>query len=268
MAGIPLTRTAHLRELLLDALPAHDWSIAKAGVAVGYSPRYAESRLPAVIRHDARFCAKINERRQAAVATQGDEIDKLTKSWAKIAHDERVTCRDRLKAGELLGKTFGIFSETRVIESASREQVLSQAELEEGQRLATLRLDTHQGYDITPGDIRKSLPGGDIRSDTDILDVQPAANSSTTAGKAAPNAEASGPADDLSVADEDGAPAAGARGLPPILNRTHCSPVPPGQIPPGPMATPQVDNGSAGAKGATDSRNRRTVGNGISLEGS
>lgn len=240
MAGVPLTRSAALREALLDALPLHDWSVAKAGVAVGYSPRYAETTLATIIKKDTKFCKRINERRQALQATHADKIDKLTQSWEKIAHDPNVATRDRLKAGELLGKTHGIFSETRVIESANRQQSLTKAEQEEARRLAALRFDTAQGYDIPQADVTKSLPCGDIDAGRDIIDAQPVPNDMQTGPKAAPNAGDSRPSGGIDTP------------MPPDDGASARSPVLPAKILGTAKGTVEHDNIPAGAKRTSD----------------
>lgn len=135
----PLTTVDDRREKLLAALPEHGWSIAKAGLAAGYTESYAVSRLPRIIAKDVDFCRRIVEKRREIEATQTDKVDKLIRSWEEIASDPHVAVRDRLKAGELLGKYHAIFSERHVLEIPDRQRQLSAAEQEEARMLAESR---------------------------------------------------------------------------------------------------------------------------------
>ena len=142
MAGITKTELSARRQRLRDELPNHGWDYVKAGIAAGYSRSYARARLRRYAAKDSTFCQQVEAKRAEINATREDEVEKLVRSWEKIAHDETVAVRDRLKAGELLGKYRGIFSETRVIETAARQRELSEAERREAACLAALRFNT------------------------------------------------------------------------------------------------------------------------------
>jgi hypothetical protein len=47
------------RRELVDALPSHDWSIAKAGITIGYSESYAKTRLTQALKDDVEFCRAV-----------------------------------------------------------------------------------------------------------------------------------------------------------------------------------------------------------------
>ncbi len=153
MAGISKTELSARRQRLLDELPKHGWDYAKAGIAGGYSPAYARTHLKTHVTKDDSFCQAVAAKRAEIEATDGEKIDRLVRSWEKIAHDPTVPVRDRLKAGELLGKYHAIFSERRVLEVAERQRVLSETEQEEGRRYLAWRFDTAR----LPGDVQ-ALP--------------------------------------------------------------------------------------------------------------
>jgi ribosomal protein L9 len=106
---------------VLDLLPKHGWQVKPAAIEAGYSESYAD-RLSAILKHNVRFCQAVEARQAEIGATEADKVAKLAQSWEKIAHDDSVTMRDRLKAGELLGKTYGIFAERRILEKPERQQ--------------------------------------------------------------------------------------------------------------------------------------------------
>jgi hypothetical protein len=81
-------------------------------------------------------------------ATEAEKVARLVQSWEEIAHDDSVPVRDRLKAGELLGKYHAIFTERRVLETPERQRILSESDAAECRRLAILRFQTH----LLPGD--------------------------------------------------------------------------------------------------------------------
>jgi hypothetical protein len=150
MAGITKAELSARRQRLLDELPNHGWDYAKAGVSAGYSPAYAQTHLKTHVTKDDRFCQAVAAKRAEIGATEASKVAKLVRSWEKIAHDDGVLVRDRLKAGELLGKYHAIFSERRVLEVAERQRVLSESEQREAQWLAMQRFGTR----CLPGDVQ------------------------------------------------------------------------------------------------------------------
>jgi len=111
--------------MVLDLLPKHGWQVKPAAIEAGYSETYSE-RLATLLKHNVRFCQAVEARQAEIGATEADKVAKLVQSWENIAHDDSVTMRDRLKAGELLGKYHAIFSERRILETPERQQEMDQ----------------------------------------------------------------------------------------------------------------------------------------------
>jgi hypothetical protein len=157
------------RQRLLDLLPEHGWSIPKAGVAAGYKPSYAERRLPGVIKADVAFCEAISAKRREMEATQGDKIEKLVRSWEKIADDPNVATRDRLKAGELLGKYYAMFTEKRVLETPQRQRELDESQQRQVRIVTELMRRYICGQLCTPDgrDVRDEIEGNGQHGQSD-----------------------------------------------------------------------------------------------------
>jgi hypothetical protein len=51
----------------VELLPFHNWSIASAGLAAGYSKWYCDSRLQQQVKKDVRLCTAIERKRQSAL---------------------------------------------------------------------------------------------------------------------------------------------------------------------------------------------------------
>jgi phage terminase small subunit len=242
MGRVTLTRSAALREELLKQLPLHGFSLINAAIAAGYSPSYAKTTLPVIIRKNPELCQRINQLREATQATRGDKIDKLITFLENTVDDSKAALRDKLKAADSLAKIHGIYSETRVIETSQRQGQLSQAEQDEAKRLLSLRFDTSQGYGITPGDTHKSLPGGDIATDSDIIDANPEPNAMQSDSKAAPNGEQSSTLDGLGAAIDGAGDGGIERPLPPNDGAERRSPVPSAKNLPVAKGTRHIDN--------------------------
>jgi hypothetical protein len=133
--------------MLLDLLPKHGWQVKPAAVELGYSESYAD-RLSAILKRNVRFCQALAMKQAEIGATEAEKVARLVQSWEEIAHDDSVPVRDRLKAGELLGKYHAIFTERRVLETPERQRILSESDAAECRRLAILRFQTH----LLPGD--------------------------------------------------------------------------------------------------------------------
>ena len=70
----PNTKPMPLKwHMLLAVLPKFDWNITAAATSeeIGYSKRYAEGNLPAILNKDSRFCEALAERK-ANLAKQCD----------------------------------------------------------------------------------------------------------------------------------------------------------------------------------------------------
>lgn len=130
------------REKLLEMLPQFGWSIIKAGIAAGYSRKYAEKTLTRQIQKNAGFCRRILEKKQAIEAGSVDRRDKTARVLEKIIDDDKAHDRDRIHAAEALSKMSGWNSETRIIETPARERILSEAYQQKARELAVALLDT------------------------------------------------------------------------------------------------------------------------------
>lgn len=241
---ITQTRAAR-QQRLVELLPANGWDVAKAALAAGYSAKYIRAgSLKRQIEKNTGLCRQIASLRQQEQATRGDQIDELTRSWREIASDPKVATRDRLKAGELLGKTFGIFSETRVIESSTRQSELDLASREEARRLARLRFDTSQGLLISACDTHNVTQQHDIvtaqsDSETDTSSKQPENSTQTQATQVA----------EPVIQSACEAPAAQTTPCPPSPGGGPSLSSPPTKNPAGAKGTVSVDNP------VTDSKN-------------
>ena len=72
-------------QLILDLMPRHNWQIRPAALAVGYKPRYCESRLLRQLRNDARFCKALEVRKAELKAKYGIETGRLIRGWLTTA---------------------------------------------------------------------------------------------------------------------------------------------------------------------------------------
>ncbi len=113
--------------MLLDLLPKHAWQVKPAAVELGYSESYAD-RLSAILKQNVRFCQALAMKQAEIGATEAEKVARLVRSWEEIAHDDSVPVRDRLKAGELLGKYHAIFTERRLLETPERQRQLDEAD--------------------------------------------------------------------------------------------------------------------------------------------
>jgi hypothetical protein len=138
--------------MLLDLLPKHAWQVKPAAIELGYSESYAD-RLSALLKQNVRFCQALAMKQAEIGATEAEKVARLVQSWERIAHDDSVPVRDRLKAGELLGKYHAIFTERRVLETPERQRVLSESDTAEARWIALQRFQTHR----LPGDAQ-ALP--------------------------------------------------------------------------------------------------------------
>jgi len=113
-------------------------------------------------------------KRQEAEASGAERIEKLVRSWEKLAHDPNVSTAYRLKAGELLGKYHGVFSETRIMEVSTRQRQLTEVEQAEAKRLAAMRFDCNL---LPPPDLgRTSRSVGEI-VEAEVIQSGPKAGS-------------------------------------------------------------------------------------------
>lgn len=132
------------RARLLDLLPEYDWSIAKAGVAAGYSATYATTTLARTIKGDASFCQAMLDRRRAIEAGTQDRRNKRLANLDSIIDDPDVSTRDRIRAIEVQGKMCGWLETTLKLETPDRERQLSEAQRRLSRAAADLLLDTRR----------------------------------------------------------------------------------------------------------------------------
>lgn len=142
MAGITKNELSARRQRLRDELPNHGWDYVKAGIAAGYSQAYAKTHLKGRVTQDVSFCQQVEAKRAEINAKSEDKREGCLRVLDSIIFDEKAAPRDRIKATETRGKMCGWLSETRVMEVASRQRELSEAEREEAREYALWRLDT------------------------------------------------------------------------------------------------------------------------------
>ena len=131
------------RQRLLDLLPENDWSVVKAGIAAGYSPIYAKTRLPAIIRRDKAFCARVVDKRNVATVVGSDLRQEAIRTLQGIITNLDTSQRDRISAVSELGRINGWHTETRILETGPRAEQLRQAEIAVARRAALACYDTH-----------------------------------------------------------------------------------------------------------------------------
>ena len=128
------------REKLLEQLRLHGWSIPQAGIAAGYSKAYALRRLTHYIQNDKDFCDRIIGTRREMEAASGDTVELVKRAMTKIISTAGETSANRIRAGDVLCKIAGVYSEKRVIEDVTRQRELDGQERIEALLLAKLRL--------------------------------------------------------------------------------------------------------------------------------
>ena len=131
------------RQRLLDLLPENDWNLVKAGIAAGYSPIYAKTRLPAIIRRDKAFCSRVVDKRNVATVVGSDLRQEAMRTLRDIIADPDTSQRDRISAVSELGRINGWHSETRILETGPRAEQLKMAEIAVARRAALACYDTH-----------------------------------------------------------------------------------------------------------------------------
>jgi hypothetical protein len=124
------------RELLLEALPRHNWSFGSAGIAVGYSKSYAETRLAQVLSKDVEFCRRLEAKKREIKAATRDDRELCRQKLLAMVEDSTTPKTTRIRAMELLGKMGGWFSETRIVDMGPRARELTETRRLEAQRIA------------------------------------------------------------------------------------------------------------------------------------
>lgn len=142
MAGITKKELSTRRQRLRDELPNHGWDYAKAGVAAGYSPSYAKSRLKKYAAKYDTFCQQVAAKRREIEAKTQDRREKRLRQLDDIIDNPDTSVPNRLKAMDLQSKICGWQSTTTVLESGPRQRELNEMERKEAQRLAVLRFSS------------------------------------------------------------------------------------------------------------------------------
>jgi len=70
---------------IIDLMPAHKWQITPAALALGYAPKYLESRMLGVLKRDARFCSALAEKKAEWEKKHRSTADKVMDEIKKIA---------------------------------------------------------------------------------------------------------------------------------------------------------------------------------------
>ena len=217
MPAISPIETAARKEKLLEVLPLYDWSITKAGIAVGWKPSYAKTRLPHIIAKDVNLCQRIREKRQALDATTGDMRVKVERRLMRVVDSPTAADRDAIKAGEVLGKMSGWMTETIRMETSERQQQLDAAKAAAAKALAAVLLDTRR----LPGEglsahntqiVPNSPPAG---GETEVIDASFVPNTPENSPNNAPaeQAQSGVKADAEPAAGEPDAPAKQAESM-------------------------------------------------------
>jgi phage terminase small subunit len=120
---------------------------------------------------NSKVKARIEYKRAKREAESEDKVKKWERSLENIMYfdpkrdkGDKPTLRDRLKAGELLGKRYGIFAEKRILEHSHRQSELEQQEKIEAARLASALLTKPKTIAIPSkiSDIRSDTPQGSV----------------------------------------------------------------------------------------------------------
>ena len=123
-------RELRLKEqLMVDALPAHNWSVIQAGLAVGYAKSYANGTLVHRAKHDESLSKAIKAKRQAVVRKANkhgwnsqwwrNEVEEAL-SDVKAAGDNGT----RSKLLDMAGKHVGVYQDEAGDKRQAGTQVL------------------------------------------------------------------------------------------------------------------------------------------------
>ena len=79
----------------MDALPEHDWSVIKAGIAVGYSRAYATTNLVTRAKHNTSLCKAIEQKRQEIQAEAAQERGWTAEWWRREQADALAIAKEK-----------------------------------------------------------------------------------------------------------------------------------------------------------------------------
>ena len=159
--GIPITQVEQRRELLLELLPSHNWSITQAGIAAGYSRDYARSQLARTIKKDIGFSKRIYELRKQKAVQPTNKRERCERRLLAIVDDPDSRNSDVIGAVTVIGRMNAWLSERQIIETPQRARELADAERREAERLALLRFDTRALPEAQPAIDVSFEPAGD-----------------------------------------------------------------------------------------------------------
>lgn len=134
-------------QLTIDYLPVCNWEVKTAGIKAGFSPNYAEFRLPGRMLSNvalkAAFDAKlaqIAEKIDITVESIAEEISTIAfgQITANIGVQGNIT--NKLKALELLGRYKAMFTDNINQADITKQRELDEKERLEAERIAKLRL--------------------------------------------------------------------------------------------------------------------------------
>ena len=128
---------------MVELLPENNWDVVRAGLAAGYSPSYAKTRLPTIVRGNRALCQRILDARRSHAVGSMDLRQEMVTTLRDIITDPDTSQRDRISAVSELGRINGWHSETRVLETGPRAEQLRQAEIAVARRAALATYDTH-----------------------------------------------------------------------------------------------------------------------------
>ena len=183
---------------MVELLPENNWDVVKAGLAAGYSPSYAKTRLPAIIRRDKAFCSRVVDKRNVATVVGSDLRQEAIRTLQDIIANLDTSQRDRISAVSELGRINGWHTETRILETGPRAEQLRQAEIAVARRAALACYDTHV---LPDGSYAPSAPpmqhgaviaaSNDGDADADAVVVEAEADASMTEAEAEAEADTS-----------------------------------------------------------------------------
>ncbi len=130
------------RRELIDALPSHDWSIAKAGITIGYSESYAKTRLVQALKDDVEFCRAVEAKREEVAKLAPWNLEELQRQYRKLLrdceeHSDRTNAKGVLDS---LTRIQGGFTDRTQVEDVTEARRLTEKEAEEARRIAAIRL--------------------------------------------------------------------------------------------------------------------------------
>ena len=130
------------RKELVDALPSHDWSIAKAGITIGYSESYAKTRLAQALKDDVEFCRAVEAKREEVARLAPWNLEELQRQYRKLLrdcgeHGDRTNAKGVLDS---LTRILGGFTDRQQVEDVTETRRLTEREAEEARRIAAIRL--------------------------------------------------------------------------------------------------------------------------------